>query len=949
MANGRLNSVAIRWLKRAISQHHIHEVLTDLEPQDGLSFDHLFEGKKRKLLPTPIHGIVSPKMRERIQDTFRDAYSSSGGDPLQWHVHDIRWDTGTVQVHRGVLGMGLTEWEEYIQELKDRLKEPDLTDARREKVEERLKRWLSWKPRDSEKPLTKVLAGLPKVLQRNFVKLQLSSGRGEKEKDIRKALKDYDDYRAIKRKWDEQALPIQKAFNSPGDVGMISYAVNPKLGRTFLRENAEEAEDPDAPSYDIMDFVEIKEALQDLPALKEEIQERLQDRLATTLEKYRRQKPGSFKAKGSLGGLLLHLPGARKAMWGAPFTTVGSIYGQNYRTEPNKALNALLQDHGIFPEKASSKDPLETLLKELNQDQKAMEKLLEIVEKEAPKVNKEVAEHIVDKAIPSILPKLEEWGATTSKLGKKLSEVPKNLRNGLRDLADHVKIVTKLKTKYDQVGEIEGRVLLSRSPIDVLRMSDHPQGYSNIQSCHSQGGSHFQCALDEAKGNGFIAYLVNPEDLEGRDLDADEIFYDGDRGVKGIKPYSRLRFRRFEHDDGAYELAVPESRMYGSQVPALRDTALSWARDSQRDIYDAKPRLKELTLTGGDYTDTSDGILLDQFFETPDRDGDVKTKHTKKPKKDHHLPTLPHLWEEFLQEKYGQQGGQTLIDNTNPETREKYPKVQVKTLYQNDHNFRGQLVGQFKEWSQKKEEPSGSSKEAKRMRVVAPVHKELRQDIWDGDKLRPKVRNRLIQIAAEFKKFLGIPLPVSDILFTGSLANYNYTQGSDIDLHLLVDFDKVDENEPLLREMFTAKKSLWNDEHDIRIGPAEVELYVQDINEPHTATGVFSVTKNEWIKKPHPQSPKVDTRNVWKKAVDLMDQIDHAIRTECDSDCFERLKAKIRRMRQTGLDKGGEYSVENLAFKVLRRNGYLERLSEEATKALDRELSLGGSASIVSP
>ena len=238
---------------------------------------------------------------------------------------------------------------------------------------------------------------------------------------------------------------------------------------------------------------------------------------------------------------------------------------------------------------------------------------------------------------------------------------------------------------------------------------------------------------------------------------------------------------------------------------------------------------------------------------------------------------------------------------------------------------------------------------ASNMRVVAPIHTILRQNIWDGDELKPKVRNRLIQIAAEFKKFLGIPLPVENLLFTGSLANFNYTDESDIDLHLLVDFDKVDENEPLLREMFTAKKALWNDEHDIKIGQAEVELYVQDINEPHTASGVYSVKDDKWIKKPHPQHPKVDARDVWKKAVDLMDQIDYASRVDFDSKSYQRLKDKIRKMRESGLKKGGEFSTENLAFKVLRRNGYLEKLSDAATKALDRELSMNGSRPIGSP
>ena len=224
--------------------------------------------------------------------------------------------------------------------------------------------------------------------------------------------------------------------------------------------------------------------------------------------------------------------------------------------------------------------------------------------------------------------------------------------------------------------------------------------------------------------------------------------------------------------------------------------------------------------------------------------------------------------------------------------------------------------------------------------LIAPIHEELRQDVWDGDKLRPEVRKKLLEIAAEFKKYLGIPLSVKDVLFMGSLANYNYTDESDIDLHLLVDFDEIDGPE-LLRELFTAKKSLFNDEHDIFIGPAEVELYVQDVDEPNASTGVYSIRDDKWIQKPKHERPRIDQKAILTKARDLMDQIDTLIKHDASAAHYQRLKDKIKKMRGSGLKKGGEYSTENLAFKVLRRNGYLEKLGDAATKAFDEELSMG--------
>ncbi len=221
------------------------------------------------------------------------------------------------------------------------------------------------------------------------------------------------------------------------------------------------------------------------------------------------------------------------------------------------------------------------------------------------------------------------------------------------------------------------------------------------------------------------------------------------------------------------------------------------------------------------------------------------------------------------------------------------------------------------------------------------VHDTLDQRIWGDDKLKPEIRERLLEIADEFTEFLGVPVTVEDVIFTGSLANYNYSKYSDIDLHLVFDFADVNEDEELVRELMIAKKTVWNDMHDIRVKGAEVELYAQDTQEPHHATGVYSVTNDEWNTKPVTQRPQVDMGEVSAKASDMMAQIDHALTdSDCPASCLDTLKDKIKRMRQSGLDKGGEFSVENLAFKVMRRNGYLEKLSDKVVDATDQDLSL---------
>ena len=141
-------------------------------------------------------------------------------------------------------------------------------------------------------------------------------------------------------------------------------------------------------------------------------------------------------------------------------------------------------------------------------------------------------------------------------------------------------------------------------------------------------------------------------------------------------------------------------------------------------------------------------------------------------------------------------------------------------------------------------------------------------------------------------------------------------------------------------------KSIWNRLHDILIKGYEVEICVQDVNDPHEAQGLYSVLNDEWVKKPTLDKKDFDRDNIKKKAASLMDQVDR-IDKLIDDGKFEeaekyadKLKEKIRKMRKSGLETIGAYSVENLAFKVLRRTDYLEKLSNAKRKAYDSMLSL---------
>ena len=214
------------------------------------------------------------------------------------------------------------------------------------------------------------------------------------------------------------------------------------------------------------------------------------------------------------------------------------------------------------------------------------------------------------------------------------------------------------------------------------------------------------------------------------------------------------------------------------------------------------------------------------------------------------------------------------------------------------------------------------------------------------DILHPQISKRLIAIAQDFLEGLDIEVELKDLRFTGSLAAFNWSSYSDIDLHLIVDFDTVDEDTDFVKDYFSAKIFVWNNRHAITIHDFEVEIYVENEGDPHKALGLYSIMNNEWIRKPVREEADIDWGEVEKKVNSLMDQVDRISRLLADEkykevdDNSRRLKEKIRRFRRSGLDRAGIFSAENVAFKVLRRNGYLSRLSALKTAAYDKIMSV---------
>jgi len=180
------------------------------------------------------------------------------------------------------------------------------------------------------------------------------------------------------------------------------------------------------------------------------------------------------------------------------------------------------------------------------------------------------------------------------------------------------------------------------------------------------------------------------------------------------------------------------------------------------------------------------------------------------------------------------------------------------------------------------------------------------------------------------------------------LANYNWSKYSDIDLHIIVNFEQVNNDVELVRDFFNAKKSGWNRTHDIKIKGYEVEVYVEDPKDIHYSSGVYSLLQDDWLFMPAKQDFDLDWENITIKAEALMNEIDgleqlHNLgRYKEVLEDSERIKNKVRKLRQSGLESGGEYSIENLVFKVLRRTDYIGRLLRLKVDAYDRSLSIDG-------
>jgi hypothetical protein len=214
----------------------------------------------------------------------------------------------------------------------------------------------------------------------------------------------------------------------------------------------------------------------------------------------------------------------------------------------------------------------------------------------------------------------------------------------------------------------------------------------------------------------------------------------------------------------------------------------------------------------------------------------------------------------------------------------------------------------------------------------------LNPKLWTGDKLHPKLRNGFMKIAKAFYDFLEVECDIEDVIIIGSSANYNWTKHSDIDLHVVINYLKVDDNMHIVKNYMHAKKSIWNNTHPLKFKGMNIELYAQDSNDNlHSSVGIYSVMHGKWIHKPNADMVSIDDTAIQQKADPYEYEIDSLKETDPHIDQkIKSIKQRLQHLRQAGLDADGEYSVENMAYKHLRNKGFIERL-----KRLEQKVTMG--------
>jgi hypothetical protein len=103
--------------------------------------------------------------------------------------------------------------------------------------------------------------------------------------------------------------------------------------------------------------------------------------------------------------------------------------------------------------------------------------------------------------------------------------------------------------------------------------------------------------------------------------------------------------------------------------------------------------------------------------------------------------------------------------------------------------------------------------------------------------------------------------------------------------------------------------------------------------------GEYSLQNDKWLRIPTKRRANFDQSATRLKYEKLLDIVERALDSKNLSKIQKVLK-KIKQYRQAGLDKGGEFGPENLAFKALRSQGYITKLYDLRDKLHSEHLTI---------
>ena len=218
------------------------------------------------------------------------------------------------------------------------------------------------------------------------------------------------------------------------------------------------------------------------------------------------------------------------------------------------------------------------------------------------------------------------------------------------------------------------------------------------------------------------------------------------------------------------------------------------------------------------------------------------------------------------------------------------------------------------------------------------LHETLNPKLWKDNKLIPEVRQKLLEISENFEQYVEIPMHIVDVVLVGSNASYNYTQYSDIDVHLIVNTELTEGvPEDIQTLVFNLKKTAFNKEFDIKIKGIPVELYVEDLHSSVQSNGIYSIRRNKWVKEPKPIT--IEKRDITQELDAWTERINAAIMSK-DYEQITNVLDALYLMRKNSISIEGEYGRGNEIFKTLRDKGLLSNLKDSMNRCISSNLSL---------